>query len=702
MSAERGILKGLTKLYKQYLGHALSDRQTRACPSKPFIYACIECPSDSYDVNIEPAKDELLFYRPDILRSLFETLLIDAYGKLPVEEEHKSLTAGSKHSKSAFGPTFELLMARKDTSEAASEEQILYDDHDSKTPSIVSAEDVSFRQARSADADYASEDEPDAYMMAKNPWTMARSNVILPPKSCNTESPEPSRNGSENRDAFGAFETPEAGMPQQTHRTPLGQKLQLPSPTTTPEGVDSIHQNPGPPSQTMRRRARQSAREDEHITPATPISPATQQTSLLDAWVQQSAASSQRVLAERQMASAECVQRSPTRSIGQSPMRQGRVTIPPNPALRANRQLQSLQSDPLRQPFGSPYKSPRQASSHHAIDNADHAADDEAVPECRQLTSATSDTPYARAPGLPPVSSNGYVAAYQQDLDEILRFEKRKRLAHAQQRKLAAQEARTPQRNISSSHRHAECQPAVTAPVVMNSETPPIDGAAFDDRFGGHRENALDTDRIDPNKMNNPHQNRYRAAIRDLDSRIDLPSTMLPARRDSDDIPKIPESDPRGYLIRHSHLQEKQGRVNGITTNQTKLKIKRTKTTRLPFETIPQGEEIFMLNAVFDTESAKYMETCLLVDMDARDDFTTTGEKASSWQSDEQAITQVRRTMEELVRQKFREHTAGASNAFTIDIGQVPEAKTLVCYEHGRSRNLSNSTICDLEVEEPL
>ncbi|RMZ79408.1 hypothetical protein DV738_g3299, partial [Chaetothyriales sp. CBS 135597] len=82
LSAEKGVMREFSRLYKKYLRNVCEQAMGKSSPSRPFLYVKITCPPGSYDVNIEPAKDEVLFLNPDSLIREFEQLLTYVYGEL--------------------------------------------------------------------------------------------------------------------------------------------------------------------------------------------------------------------------------------------------------------------------------------------------------------------------------------------------------------------------------------------------------------------------------------------------------------------------------------------------------------------------------------------------------------------------------------------------------------------------------------------
>ena len=113
LSSGRGLARDITKIYRKYLRSANSEYETTI--TDPFLCLQIQCPSASYDVNIEPAKDDVLFEDPQRVLSLADDLFRDMYGE---STEHTEKRESSKKGKERMpnndgSDGFELLMARK-------------------------------------------------------------------------------------------------------------------------------------------------------------------------------------------------------------------------------------------------------------------------------------------------------------------------------------------------------------------------------------------------------------------------------------------------------------------------------------------------------------------------------------------------------------------------------------------------------------
>ncbi|OBT82789.1 hypothetical protein VE02_09022 [Pseudogymnoascus sp. 03VT05] len=85
VSCTRGTLKKVISSYKQNI-RAFIANTGKEVPKDPFIYLRITCPVGSYDPNIEPAKDDVLFEDEDAVLSAAENLFKSLYSTntLPV------------------------------------------------------------------------------------------------------------------------------------------------------------------------------------------------------------------------------------------------------------------------------------------------------------------------------------------------------------------------------------------------------------------------------------------------------------------------------------------------------------------------------------------------------------------------------------------------------------------------------------------
>ncbi|ELR05007.1 hypothetical protein VC83_05106 [Pseudogymnoascus destructans] len=96
VSCTRGTLKKVMSSYKQHI-RAFASNAGKEVPKDPFIYLRITCPIGSYDPNIEPAKDDVLFEDEDAILSAAERLFKSLYSSntlpTPVDDAFSGLPA---------------------------------------------------------------------------------------------------------------------------------------------------------------------------------------------------------------------------------------------------------------------------------------------------------------------------------------------------------------------------------------------------------------------------------------------------------------------------------------------------------------------------------------------------------------------------------------------------------------------------------
>lgn len=108
VSCARGAFKQIVSLFKSSLKSISADRNGGRIVD-PFLCMNMVCLSGSYDANIEPAKDDVLFTDAQFVLQLVELFFREVYGDTKVPES----TTSSKRPRSKSGQTFDLLLARK-------------------------------------------------------------------------------------------------------------------------------------------------------------------------------------------------------------------------------------------------------------------------------------------------------------------------------------------------------------------------------------------------------------------------------------------------------------------------------------------------------------------------------------------------------------------------------------------------------------
>ncbi|KAI4176086.1 MAG: hypothetical protein LQ348_006064, partial [Seirophora lacunosa] len=108
VSCTRGTLKQITQLFKSYLRSSISTTVDQKI-TDPFLCMNLICPPGSYDANVEPAKDDVLFTNSSRVLALVECFFKDQYGVLQFKERDST-----KVKLPATEPrSFDLLLARK-------------------------------------------------------------------------------------------------------------------------------------------------------------------------------------------------------------------------------------------------------------------------------------------------------------------------------------------------------------------------------------------------------------------------------------------------------------------------------------------------------------------------------------------------------------------------------------------------------------
>ncbi|KAJ5641374.1 DNA mismatch repair proteinC-terminal [Penicillium lividum] len=118
LSAATGFGQDIAKLFKSYIRAASKNEVTRSI-TDPFLIIQLSCPRGSYDVNIEPGKDDVLFEDRDIMLSLVESLFDELYGPLPDSQSRRA--AKDKCSRVQRSDEFDIMLARRPANELSTE-----------------------------------------------------------------------------------------------------------------------------------------------------------------------------------------------------------------------------------------------------------------------------------------------------------------------------------------------------------------------------------------------------------------------------------------------------------------------------------------------------------------------------------------------------------------------------------------------------
>ncbi|KAL5336867.1 hypothetical protein BJX70DRAFT_400208 [Aspergillus crustosus] len=85
VSSARGFAQTIVKMYKSYIRSVACRDGLSPTITEPFLCIHVTCPEGSYDVNIEPSKDDILFEDQSAVLSLAKEIFRDAYGGLSDE-----------------------------------------------------------------------------------------------------------------------------------------------------------------------------------------------------------------------------------------------------------------------------------------------------------------------------------------------------------------------------------------------------------------------------------------------------------------------------------------------------------------------------------------------------------------------------------------------------------------------------------------
>lgn len=122
LSNSRGIGQEIAKIFKSYIRSAASKTETQKPISDPFLALHIFCPRGTYDVNIEPAKDDVMFEDRDSVLTLITNLFREHYGESDGGEKTKHQKQKDdvpKANQTSIG--FDLLMARRSAAKPQAE-----------------------------------------------------------------------------------------------------------------------------------------------------------------------------------------------------------------------------------------------------------------------------------------------------------------------------------------------------------------------------------------------------------------------------------------------------------------------------------------------------------------------------------------------------------------------------------------------------
>lgn len=642
---------------------------------------------------MEPAKDEVMFIDPKAVLALVESIFKDYYG----DQSHSNTKADTfnklsdvPHSISSFG----LLLATKKPVQSIEPAEVLHDtsltaasssssrdnineSRDSKSPLLETPEHpkapVLYRaecSEKSSEQDHEKgvrwnmygidEDEDELPPSSpgssapvndlvegrkdstRNPWLLAKLNApIRRPPNTFDDLGRPVGEQSNSLTATQHSNVTSQTIPQSgTQRQPLGLPGQLPSPVTSPHSPE-LFQNPGPPNRPWpSRQGREEISEpgsDQDTVPTTSSMQRREQvTRLLDGWAKSMGPHTELPGFERVSDLYDKDGRIEQASGGDilgTPVTQRRPMFLQTP-LSIGNQSQPQQTGPIGRLFRATLlRNP-------------------------SLTGSSSNSLCAGVPRAPSESQQPSFKSSQSqnpELDQIMEFEHSKKVANAQQRKAF----KKPTGRGLNTAQLAQLQPSTMAEsdeVALDdqaSNVGPADSvAAFDSRF------EIPDEHLQTSHMSNPHRNRYMAATKSLyrteTSQLDELfvaddplSKIAKIVDDQGTTIKMAENDPRAYLMQQRG-QIDSASAGGVT--KTGLKIRRTKTLRLPLEAVPAGMVVHDLVAAIDFNMRAYAEPG-----NGADKYSVTGRNEFiRWTSSMTNITAWQAELVSLVEKMYR------------------------------------------------
>jgi hypothetical protein len=205
VSNSRGTMRKIVAAFKERLR---KSNHSLATVKDPFFSMNIICPPDSYDPNIEPAKDDVLFDNSDVVMGAVDKLLRSYYPAVVIEAEMEPPTSAQQsyeHEYEGVQPALYL---------SHSERVIPHTSMDEKpTPKPQSAqprwrasmygideEDLEYLQVNQPPV-IEEEEEGRHAAEVSNPWTIARMNTTIKPTntSSNGQLMSPVRSHSDRR-----------------------------------------------------------------------------------------------------------------------------------------------------------------------------------------------------------------------------------------------------------------------------------------------------------------------------------------------------------------------------------------------------------------------------------------------------------------------------------------------------------------------
>ncbi|KAI4916407.1 hypothetical protein J4E85_010061 [Alternaria conjuncta] len=210
VASSRGTVKRIITTYK--------DRLRKSTPllagvKDPFLCMNIICPPDSYDPNIEPAKDDVMFDNSEVVVAVVDKLLKAYYPEaiqdIPDIQDAEMPTSAQQQVE----PQFEELPSRIESSITIHEDEPANRNEQAATDPAqalprwrssmygIDEDDLEFLQENPAPVVEEEDEKGLRAVEVSNPWTIARMNTTIKPKQAASNgqplSPAKSQRGSD-------------------------------------------------------------------------------------------------------------------------------------------------------------------------------------------------------------------------------------------------------------------------------------------------------------------------------------------------------------------------------------------------------------------------------------------------------------------------------------------------------------------------
>ncbi|OJD19948.1 hypothetical protein AJ78_00142 [Emergomyces pasteurianus Ep9510] len=201
MATSRGVAKELVKLFKSYIRSTSLCDENQTSPVDPFLFLHLHCRPGSYDTNVEPSKDDVLFEDLKLVLSMAENVFRNVYGEIRprsncwIEDKDSSvevvrpcsLSASSHRTSDAEGPALFRPMLGHEVKDRHSTDHTFASSLQTNTSNVLSTRYSTDRAScpqQAADNASFSEDS-----RSTNPWILAKKKYVTPRKE-KTQSPE--------------------------------------------------------------------------------------------------------------------------------------------------------------------------------------------------------------------------------------------------------------------------------------------------------------------------------------------------------------------------------------------------------------------------------------------------------------------------------------------------------------------------------